>query len=177
METPQHTEQKGPQDRDVRENKDIAAVSYLWFLSIVIYLARKDSPFVQYHAKQGMVLFLISIPLWFIPVIGHLLEFLVLAGMVMGFLNAFQGQWADVPFIGGIAKGETTPLQALRAFWEACKKLFRGAVKEAKKKPEESSAATKSRSQEQASQQEKDVPPPPASSPSSPPSSPPSSHE
>ncbi len=128
-----------PQDRDVQENKDIAAVSYLWCMSIIIYLARKDSPFIQYHAKQGIVLFLLSIPVWFIPVVGHFLEFLLLAGMVMGFLNAFQGQKEDVPFIGKVAKGEMTIMQALTSFWHACKRLLGGAkdaVKNEMKKDE-----------------------------------------
>src|SRR3990167_9897565 len=93
---------------DIEKNKDVAAISYLWILSVVVLYARRDSPFVQYHAKQGLWLFLISIPVWIIPGIGHYLEFIVLAGMIIGFLNAAQGKFHDVPVVGQFAKGTLT---------------------------------------------------------------------
>lgn len=99
---------------DIEKNKDVAAMSYLWILSIVVLYARKDSPFIQYHAKQGMWLFLVSIPVWIIPGIGHYLEFIVLAGMIIGFLNAAQGKFHDVPVVGKLAKGSLT----LRDIWK-----------------------------------------------------------
>jgi len=101
------------QQADIERNKDVAAMSYLWILSVVVMYARKDSPFIQYHAKQGLWLFLISIPVWIIPGIGHYLEFIVLAGMIIGFLNAAQGKMHDVPVIGDLAKGTLT----LRDIW------------------------------------------------------------
>lgn len=126
---------ESPRERDIRENKDIAAVSYIWVMSIIIYFARKDSAFIHYHARQGVVLFLISLPLWFIPVVGNLLEFFILAGMVMGFINAFQGHYTDVPVIGALAKGELTPMQALKKAAEFFRGLFAGMLgkKDAKK--------------------------------------------
>lgn len=108
-------EQPTPEQRaDIEKNKDVAAISYLWILSVVVLYARQDSPFIQYHARQGLWLFLISIPLWIIPVVGHLLEFLILAGMIIGFLNAAQGKMHDVPVIGQLAKGTLT----LRDLWK-----------------------------------------------------------
>ena len=83
-------------------------------LSVVVLYARQDSPFIQYHARQGLWLFLISIPLWIIPMVGHLLEFIILAGMIIGFLNAAQGRMHDVPVIGQLAKGTLT----LRDLWK-----------------------------------------------------------
>ena len=96
------------QQADIEKNKDVAAMSYVWMLSVVVLYARKDSPFVQYHAKQGIWLFVISVPLWFVPVIGQYFEFFVLAGMIIGFLNAAQGKYHDVPVIGQLAKGTLT---------------------------------------------------------------------
>ena len=96
------------QQADIEKNKDVAAMSYLWILSIVVLYARKDSPFVQYHARQGMWLFLVSIPLWMVPVFGQYLEFFILAGMIIGFLNAAQGKHHDIPVIGQLAKGTLT---------------------------------------------------------------------
>lgn len=104
------------QQADIEKNKDVAAMSYLWIISIVVLYSRRDSPFVQYHARQGVWLFLISIPFWLIPTVGNLLEFLVLAGMIIGFLNAAQGRYHDVPIIGALAKGTLT----LRDIWGVC---------------------------------------------------------
>jgi uncharacterized membrane protein len=99
-------EQRG----DIERNKDVAAMSYLWILSVVVLYARRDSPFIQYHAKQGLWLFVLSIPVWLIPRVGQYLEFFVLAGMVIGFLNAAQGRYHDVPVVGALAKGTLTLL-------------------------------------------------------------------
>ncbi len=144
--TPDDRTLQPPQNRedDIRKNKDMAAVGYLWILSIPIYMTRKDSPFIQYHSKQGIVLFLVSIPLWFIPVIGHLLELIVLVGMVIGFLNAIQGHYYDVPVIGALAKGEMTLTEACKLCWRACKNAFHAFVHTTKKSDSSSSSTTPS---------------------------------
>src|SRR3989344_629855 len=102
------------QIKDIEDNKDVAAMSYLWILSVVVLYARQDSPFIQYHARQGLWLFLISIPVWLIPGVGQYLEFFVLALMIIGFLNAAQGKQHDLPVIGQLAKGTLT----LRDLWK-----------------------------------------------------------
>jgi len=104
------------QASDIEHNKDVAAMSYLWILSVVVLYARQDSPFIQYHARQGIWLFLISIPVWLIPNIGQYLEFFILALMIIGFLNAAQGRQHDLPVIGQLAKGTLT----LRDLWKKC---------------------------------------------------------
>lgn len=91
---------------DIRENKDIAAVSYMWILSIVIFSFRKDSAFVQFHARQGSILFVFSIVFWIIPFIGRILEIFVVAGMIMGFIYAVQGQYTKIPLVSDLASGK-----------------------------------------------------------------------
>lgn len=110
--------------RDIRENKDVAAFSYIWIMSVVILVARRESPFVRFHAKQGTVLFLISIFLPFIPLIGKLLMLLVVAGMLIGFINAAQGKRQDVPLIGQLSRGELT-MGDLRQLWSTFIKTMR----------------------------------------------------
>ena len=56
---------------DIKKNADIAALSYLWVFSLVIFLARRDSPFVRMHAKQGVTLFVLSLLLWPIPILRY----------------------------------------------------------------------------------------------------------
>ena len=91
---------------DVEINKDIAALSYAWVLSVVVFFWKKDSPFAQFHAKQGMVLFVLSIGATLIPLVGRYLNLLILMLCVLGFINAAQGQWKGIPIIGDIAGGQ-----------------------------------------------------------------------
>lgn len=102
------------QKMDIEKNKDVAAMSYLWILSVAVLYARRDSPFIQYHARQGFWLFVISIPVWLIPGAGKYLEFFVLAFMIIGFINAAQGRMHDLPIVGQLAKGTFT----LRDLWK-----------------------------------------------------------
>ncbi|OGJ58438.1 hypothetical protein A2635_02295 [Candidatus Peribacteria bacterium RIFCSPHIGHO2_01_FULL_51_9] len=102
---------------DVQENKDLAAFSYLWVMSVFVYLAKKDSPFVRFHALQGMTLFALSVVVWFVPLIGRFLELIVLALAVIGFIGAVQGQWKELPVIGSFAHGKG---------WKKSREEFRG---------------------------------------------------
>lgn len=52
---------KASADKDIEANKTLAALSYAWILCLVPLLGRRDSKFAQFHAKQGLVLFIIEI--------------------------------------------------------------------------------------------------------------------
>lgn len=84
----------------------MAALSYVWILSVIVYFAKKDSPFVRFHARQGIVLFVLSIVCWFVPMVGRLLELIVLALAVIGFLGAAQGHWKELPVIYAVSQGD-----------------------------------------------------------------------
>ncbi len=102
--------------RDIRMNKDIAAFSYAWIMSVIIYIARKDSRFIQYHSKQGIVLFLLTIPAAMIPVVGKILVLVLVGGMVLGFINAAKGSYDAVPLAGDLSKGNLKAKDLLNAF-------------------------------------------------------------
>lgn len=85
------------------DSKLFAALSYLWILSIVMLILKKDDEFVRFHAKQGTVIFVASIILWFIPIIGWLMQIAVLVGVVIGFLKAYSGERFKMPVIGDLA--------------------------------------------------------------------------
>lgn len=105
-----------PRDpKDVADNKDLAALSYVWILSVVVLFAKRGSPFVQFHARQGAVLFALSLVVWAMPFIGKLAEVLILALCIMGFLHAAQGEWRDVPVIGPLSRGS---FHDVRASWK-----------------------------------------------------------
>lgn len=102
-------------DPDIQENKDIAALSYVWVLSVFIYLYRRESAFVRHHSRQGIVLFILSIVFWMIPVVGRFLDLIVLALMIMGFLNAAQGRYAPLPLVYAMSHGD---ISMLRQSWK-----------------------------------------------------------
>jgi len=92
---------------DVEANKDLAAFSYLYVMSVIVYLLKgKESAFIRHHSKQAMLLFLLAFIAWFIPFLGTLLELIILVGVVVGFLHAAQGQWKDVWLVGPLSRGE-----------------------------------------------------------------------
>lgn len=89
-------------DKDIEANKTVAALSYAWVLCLVPLLGKKESKFAQFHAKQGLVLFVLelgaSLVAWF-PIFGQLLMLALLVIAVMGIMKALNGEWWKIPFI------------------------------------------------------------------------------
>ena len=88
--------------KDVEENKTVAALSYAWILCLVPLLGKRKSKFAQFHAKQGLVLFIIelgaSLVMWF-PVFGQLLMLALLIVSVLGIIKALNGEWWKIPYL------------------------------------------------------------------------------
>ncbi len=92
---------------DVQENKVIAALSYLGLLVLIPLLVKKDSPFCQFHAKQGLVLLIawvgigiiaiIPILGWIVSIVGTIILFVL---FIMGLVNALGGKYKELPLIG-----------------------------------------------------------------------------
>lgn len=76
-----------------------AAFSYVWIISLVILLMKRQDEYIAFHAKQGLVLTIISILTWWIPVLGWLISLLTFVGMVVGFLMAWQGKRFQIPLV------------------------------------------------------------------------------
>ncbi|MEK7665441.1 MAG: DUF4870 domain-containing protein [Patescibacteria group bacterium] len=102
-------------DPDIRYNRIIAAVGYLFILCLLPLTMRKDSKFAQFHGKQGLVLTIASVLLWFasfilglIPILGWLvmlilwITLLILA--ILGIMNALAGKYWEMPFFGKYAR-------------------------------------------------------------------------
>jgi uncharacterized membrane protein len=88
--------------KDVEENKYVAALSYLWILFLVPLLMKKESPFAQFHAKQGLVLTILwivgSFIFWF-PVIGWALAIALLVVNVMALFRTLSGEAWEIPYV------------------------------------------------------------------------------
>ncbi len=129
---------------DIEQNKDVAAFSYLWIMSVVVYFLKRKSPFVRFHAKQAMVLFALSVVVMFIPIVSRVLALCVLALMVLGFVHAAQGQRKDVPIVGPLSRGEIGLRDAWRQLVDAVVKAvhFLKSLLSSKKSPPSSSSSS-----------------------------------
>jgi uncharacterized membrane protein len=97
---------------DVDQNKVYAILSYIGILFLVPLLAAPESPFARYHTNQGIVLFISALVVHFASIfIGFAtlgLGFLgvplgwmvILVFMILGIVNAANGQCKPLPLIG-----------------------------------------------------------------------------
>lgn len=115
MNTNDTTSQFDPQD--INNNKGLSVLAYIGFLFLVPLLACPNSKFARYHTNQGLVLFLLEFALGvvtgilgIIPIAGLIIGGLLsavggiftLVLMIMGIINAAQGQAKELPLIGKI---------------------------------------------------------------------------
>lgn len=107
-------------EQDVSQNKVMGILSYIGILCLIPFFAAKESQYAQFHAKQGLNLFIVeviysvafsilSIVLAFIPIIGWIIiallslvsiAFLVIA--IMGIVNACGTEAKELPLVGKI---------------------------------------------------------------------------
>lgn len=100
-----------PDIKDVEENKVLAAISYLGILSLIPLLLKKSSPYVQFHAKQGLVLFIAEVIVSFINIIPFLGQLIWLAAIlvflvisIIGIFKAWSGVCWKIPFLAEYAR-------------------------------------------------------------------------
>ncbi len=79
---------------DIEINKVVAALSYVSILFIIPLLLKKDSDFCQFHARQGLIIFLFNW-LFFIP--GLNLIFLII--VVVSIVKTVDGKKWKIPFV------------------------------------------------------------------------------
>ena len=93
---------KKSNSKDIEENKVVAALSYFWILCLIPLLTKRDSKFVQFHAKQGLVLFGIEILgtfVYWVPLFGWSLALLFFVVSVMGAIKTLNGEEWEIPYI------------------------------------------------------------------------------
>lgn len=89
--------------QDIEQNRGVAAMSYIWILCLVPLLLKRDSAFASYHAKQGLVLFIVEVLamlIAWIPVINVLVFFGLVTIAAIGVANATRGVALPLPLIG-----------------------------------------------------------------------------
>jgi fumarate reductase subunit D len=113
--TPQNQQQGqiqsvGSTDTVRDQDKIMLVLAYLGILALIPLLTVKDSDFVKWHAKQGLVLGLgggiVATIIGMIPVIGLvscLLMPAILVLCVMGIIKAMGGQRWRIPLVADLA--------------------------------------------------------------------------
>ncbi len=89
--------------KDIEENKVAAALSYVWILCLVPLFLKKNSKFCQFHAKQGLLLFIVEVigmVIFPIPFLGWLLFILVVIFSILGVRAALAGEFWEMPILG-----------------------------------------------------------------------------
>jgi uncharacterized membrane protein len=89
------------------DNKAIALLSYIGLLVLIPLLVEKEDEFVQFHAKQGLVLLITGIAISVINIIPILGQIIFLFGglgclflALTGIINVLNGQKKQLPLIG-----------------------------------------------------------------------------
>ncbi|NTW22255.1 hypothetical protein HGA34_01765 [Candidatus Falkowbacteria bacterium] len=87
---------------DIKENCKIAALSYIFILWLIPLLLKPHSKFAQFHAKQGLVIFvldvLVALVSW-VPFFGQLLFLAMIALSALAFIRALSGQSWQIPYV------------------------------------------------------------------------------
>jgi uncharacterized membrane protein len=95
-----------------KKNTTMAVIAYLLFFVPLLTGDAKKDPFVKYHTKQGLVLFLLVVALnvvdWMMPyyfwwMINNLLSLGTLILLVIGIMNAANGKQQPLPLVGQFA--------------------------------------------------------------------------
>ncbi len=92
----------------------MAVLAYIGPLVIVSYLMAKGDSFVKFHIKQGLLLFIIEVALWFFsfilwilfPII-FIINIAILVLVIIGIINAVEKKEKELPLIGKWAKNFT----------------------------------------------------------------------
>ena len=88
-------------------NKALAALSYLSVLFAIPYVFTPKDRFAKFHAKQGLKLFIFGIlcdAVGALTGLGWILTLLRLYLIYKGMMNALNGKWETLPWIGKLGE-------------------------------------------------------------------------
>lgn len=93
---------------EFREGKRYALLSYCFILCIIPLIRKKDDVFVQFHARQGLALFLCEMAVFIVSIVFPFLmkPALFIFGVLSlwGMLKAIRGDSFPLPFIYGLSQ-------------------------------------------------------------------------
>lgn len=101
---------------DIEKKRVIAALGYIPFLCFLPLLMKDKGDFLAFHARQGLVITLLSVIMAvigpvlviFVPLFGALVAFCLNTGLalliIVGAWKAYQGEMWELPIFGEYAK-------------------------------------------------------------------------
>ena len=100
-----------PQKEAQKKNTGMAIVAYILFF-IPLLTDSKNDPFVKYHVKQGLGLFICGVAVsvlsrifsWYLMWVTSLLSLGVFILFVIGVITASKGEEKPLPLIGKFAE-------------------------------------------------------------------------
>ncbi len=102
-------QQLGPTSLGIEANI-AAAISYFWIVGLIFFFVEKKNRFVRFHAMQallyGIAITVVAIVLDYLPYVffvGSLLHLAWVIGAIYAAVQAYNGKWFKLPFVGDIA--------------------------------------------------------------------------
>jgi len=98
-----------PTPNDIEQNKIMAVIAYLSILCFVPLLLKKTSPYAQFHAKQGLALFIIEMASFLISwtvilaPLSSVISFVCLLVSLYGMYYAMDGKQQVIPGVSHLA--------------------------------------------------------------------------
>lgn len=105
-----------PNTITVKDSNLIAILSYLSILVFIPYFMAENNQFVKYHAKQGLILFIIEVAvsvlsmflgfsmLGIINILMYLINLGLIVLSIIGIVNVIKGEMKPLPIIGTLIK-------------------------------------------------------------------------
>lgn len=91
----------------VNRDNIYAILAYLWVLCLIPVLMKKDDPFVKFHARQGLMLFIVEVALGIVgivPFLGVLISqiggLVCLVVSIIGIIQVLKGNQWKIPYLG-----------------------------------------------------------------------------
>lgn len=81
-----------------------AALSYVWILCLYTLLFKRQSAFIQFHAKQGLVIFVVEILSFVFLFFAPLVIVLCVIISLLGIRAALAGTYWTMPVVSDIVK-------------------------------------------------------------------------
>ena len=99
-------EEKTQKSSAISGDNVYAILSYLWILCLIPVLMKKEDKFVRFHARQGLMLFIVEVGVGIISIIPVLGGIIYIAGMLVcgllslaGIVNVLMGKEWKMPVI------------------------------------------------------------------------------
>jgi len=100
-----------PEVKPVQKNMAMAILAYIGPLVVVSYLVAKDDPFVKFHIKQGLVLIVIEMVVWFLGMglyafwmIYNIVNLATFVLSILGIINVVHGKEKNLPLVGELSR-------------------------------------------------------------------------